>query len=84
MNLDAEIADAFRQLDAQLQDNNPRTRRDAAQACYMRLEALRESALAEQLGGLTAACERARCTFDALHQDLQDQLEWANSASSLD
>ncbi len=84
MSLDAEIADTFRQLNAQLQDNDPRARRDAAQACYMRLEALRERAPVEQLGVLTEVCERARCTFDALHQDLQDQLEWANSASSLD
>lgn len=84
MSLDTEIADAFRQLNAQLQDNDPRARRDAAQACCIRLEALRESAPAEQLGVLTEACERARCTFDALHQDMQDKLEWANSASSLD
>lgn len=84
MHLDAEIADAFQQLNAQLQDNDPRARRDAAQTCYMRLEALRKSAPAEQLGVLMEACERARCTFDALHQDLQDKLEWANAESSFD
>lgn len=84
MSLDTEIADVFHQLNVQLQDNDPRSRRDAAQACYMRLETLRASVPTEQLGVLTNACMRARCTFDALHQDLQDKLEWANSGSSLD
>lgn len=79
MSLNAEIADAFRQLNDQLQDHDPRARRDAAQLCCMRLEALRAHVPAEQLGLLSEACERARCTFDALHQELQHQLEWAGS-----
>ena len=45
MSLDTEIADVFHQLNVQLQDNDPRSRRDAAQACYMWLETLHASAL---------------------------------------
>ena len=81
MSLDAEISDAFRQLNEQLKASDPRARRDAAHECCLRLESLRLTVRPDHMGLLEAACERAQCTFDALHQDLQDRLEWATSES---
>ena len=80
MSLDAEIADAFRQLNEQLQVSDPRSKRDAAQMCCQQLESLKVVATDQELTLLEVACERARCTFDALHQELQYTLEWAGSA----
>jgi len=38
------------------------------------------AATSQDLSVLVAACDRARCTFDVLHQELQYSLEWAGSA----
>ena len=81
MNVEHEIAEIFRQLNDQLTVNDPRAKRDAAHACCLRLEALLSTVDREQRPLVEQACLRARCTFDALHQDLQETLEWASSAS---
>jgi hypothetical protein len=81
MNVEHEIAEIFRQLNDQLTVNDPRAKRDAAHACCEKLETLLSTVDAEQRSLVEQACLRARCTFDALHQDLQETLEWASSAS---
>ncbi len=81
MNVEHEIAEMLRQLNEQLTVNDPRAKRDAALACCVKLEALLGSVDREQRSFVEQAFLRARCTFDALHQDLQEVLEWANSTS---
>ena len=81
MKVEHEIAEILRQLNEQLTVNDPRAKRDAAHACCVKLEALLSTVDTEQRPLVEQACLRARCTFDALHQDLQETLEWANSAS---
>ena len=81
MKVEHAIAEILRQLNEQLAVNDPRAKRDAAHACCVKLEALLSTADSEQRSLVEQACLRARCTFDALHQDLQETLEWASSAS---
>ena len=81
MNVEHEISEMLRQFNEQLTVNDLRARRDAAHVCCLKLEALLSSAAMEQRPLVELACLRARCTFDALHQDLQETLEWASSAS---
>lgn len=81
MKVEHEIAEILRQLNEQLTVNDPRVKRDAAHACCVKLEALLSTVDTEQRPLVEQACLRARCTFDALHQDLQETLEWASSAS---
>ena len=81
MKVEHEIAEILCQLNEQLVVNDPRAKRDAAHACCVKLEALLSTADSEQRSLVEQACLRARCTFDALHQDLQETLEWASSAS---
>jgi len=80
MNMIMQIEAIFRQLNEQLQDSDPRSKRDAAHVCCQQLESLRVVATGQELRLLEVAYERARCTFDALHQELQYTLEWAGSA----
>lgn len=81
MNVEHEIAETLRQLNEQLTVNDLRAKRDAAHACCLKLEALLSTVDTEQRSAVEQACLRARCTFDALHQDLQETLEWASSGS---
>lgn len=80
MSMALQIDVVFRQLNGQLKVSDPRARRDAAQACCQELESLKMAATSQDLSVLVAACDRARCTFDVLHQELQYSLEWAGSA----
>lgn len=81
MSVEHEISETLRQLNEQLTVSDLRAKRDAAHACCLRLEALLSTVDREQRPLVEQACLRARCTFDALHQDLQETLEWASSAS---
>lgn len=79
MNVEHEITETLRQLNEQLTVNDLRAKRDAAHACCEKLEALLSTVDREQQSLVEEACLRARCTFDALHQELQYTLEWAGS-----
>lgn len=81
MNVEHEISEMLRQFNEQLTVSDPRAKRDAAHACCLKLEALLGTVDRERRLLVEQACLRARCTFDALHQDLQETLEWASSAS---
>ena len=81
MNIKAQIQEVLSELDIQLRDDDLRAKREAAQACLAALEALQECACSDERAILLEACERVRCTYDALHQELQYQLEWASSQS---
>jgi len=81
MKVENEIAEIFCQLNEQLTVSDLRAKRDAAHACCVKLEALLGTVDKEQRSLVEQSCLRARCTFDALHQDLQETLEWANSVS---
>lgn len=81
MNVEHEISEMLHQFNEQLTVSDPHAKRDAAHACCVKLEALLSTVDTEQRPLVEQACLRARCTFDALHQDLQETLEWASSAS---
>lgn len=79
MNIETQIQEVLSELNIQLRNDDLRAKRDAAQVCLAALEALQERACSDEHAMLIAACERVRCTFDALHQELQYQLEWAST-----
>lgn len=76
-----QIDAVFAQLNEQLLNADPRSKRDAAHAAWQALESLRVHAVASEAASIEAASQRAWCTYEALHQDLQDKLEWASSSS---
>ena len=76
-----QIDTVFAQLNEQLLDADPRSKRDAAHAAWQSLESLRVRAVGSETAAVDIACQRAWCVYEALHQDLQDRLEWASSAS---
>lgn len=75
-----QIDAVFAQLNEQLLNADPRSKRDAAHAAWQALESLRVHATSGESDSVEAACQRAWCTYEALHQDLQDKLEWASSS----
>lgn len=82
MSIKTQIQEVLSELSIQLREDDLRAKRDAAQACLVALEVLQERAFSDDESEiLLEACERVRCTYDALHQELQYQLEWASSQS---
>lgn len=89
--IERQIEVIFSQLQAQLTQSDAAGRRDAAYAAYEELEALSQSAVETKLPGaesaecraieavLTDARRKAWSLYDAYHQDLQHQLEWAST-----
>lgn len=80
-NMIERIDTVFARLNEQLLDADPRSKRDAAHAAWQALESLRVHAVGSEAASIEAASQRAWCTYEALHQDLQDKLEWASSSS---
>ena len=89
--IEHQIEVIFSQLQAQLTQSDAAGIRDVAYAAYEELEALRQSVMATELSGaesterqaIEAALKDARrkawSLYDAYHQDLQHQLEWAST-----
>ncbi|MFT3931046.1 MAG: hypothetical protein QM709_12210 [Spongiibacteraceae bacterium] len=81
LDIAAQIETWLAELDAALAQSSTRERRDAAQAVYEKLLALREEiephASTSLRSHMDNALAKSRQLHDAFHAELQHELEWA-------
>jgi hypothetical protein len=88
--VECQVETIFAQLQARLTQGDAVEKRDAASAAYEELEVLRQQVIETESDAesterptieslLTGASRKAWSLYEAYHQELQHQLEWAST-----